>query len=366
MTRLESGPNVTAEGLASASELLDQLRIIFIANIADRSRLRYDFTHHSITTDFFTEVEYTEILNAFQDFGFYVSDYIEEEQFLHDVINNRLGEPRPSDIVYSTAQRPFGAGRTALIPALCRLYGIHFCNSDPQAAALSRHKYQIQKLLEVHWVPTPRTWLYRGSDGWLGGDRPRNGDKVIIKATYEAASIGIDEHAIRTVDDGIETFLTERASIFEQPLTVQEFIPGYEAEVPVLEASKPQALGVAGIKLDGRSCLGNGVLLYDIVDKDEYEFFDFTSVDPALSTRMKDIAVNVFKIVGLSGLGRVDFRIDREGRPFVTDVTDNPHLTRHSACASVGQWLGLTYAQTLAAMIGANARRIGLASRMDG
>jgi D-alanine-D-alanine ligase len=353
--------NVTSEGLASARQLRDHLRIIFISNVAHRSRLSYDFSCHSITTDFFTEAEHTDILNAFQDFGFYVSDYIEEEKFLYDIVNARLGKPRAHDLVYSTAQRPFGAGRTALIPALCRLYGLHFCNSDPQAAALARHKYQIQKLLEVHRVPSPRTWLYRENDGWLGGNRPRNGETVIIKTTYEAASIGIDEHAIRTVDDDIEMFLTERASMFEQPLTVQEFVAGYEAEVPILESTNPEALGVAGIELDGTSCLGDAALLYDIVDRDAYKFFDFTSVDPDLSDHMKHIAVNVFKIVGLSGVGRVDFRIDRNGRAFVTDVTDNPHMTQHGACASVGQWLGLTYAQTLALMIGANARRIGLA-----
>ncbi|MEQ9244641.1 MAG: hypothetical protein RLO21_01505 [Nitratireductor sp.] len=180
-----------------------------------------------------------------------------------------------------------------------------------------------------------------------------------MKATYEAASIGLDEASVRTADDGLEGFLQERSRALKQPVTVQEFVSGYEVEVPVFELNNPFALGAAGIRLEDADRLGERVLTFETVGRDDYQFYDFYELNPRTSEEICRAAEQVFEAIGMRGIGRIDFRIRDTGQWYVTDVTDNPHLTPHGSVASCVQWHGFEYKDVMRSMIGLNCNRLG-------
>lgn len=343
-----------------AKSVSKRLTVVVVANVNGRTAVDADLDLHTIRNDFFSDLEYTEIVGALQAMGAYVLEYLEEKEFLQDLVGGRLDlGARPHSLVYSTAQKPLGAGRTALVPSICRLYGLPVCNSDPHAVALSRHKFHVQQILQACGISTPASWLFDCRKGWLLERRPSPGTRVIVKATYEAASIGLDEASVRTADDGLEGFLQERSRALKQPVTVQEFVSGYEVEVPVFELNNPFALGAAGIRLEDADRLGERVLTFETVGRDDYQFYDFYELNPRTSEEICRAAEQVFEAIGMRGIGRIDFRIRDTGQWYVTDVTDNPHLTPHGSVASCVQWHGFEYKDVMRSMIGLNCNRLG-------
>ena len=51
-------------------------------------------------------------------------------------------------------------------------------------------------------------------------------------------------------------------------------------------------------------------------------------------------------------MGRIDYRIDNMGSPYVTDIATNPHITKSMTFYYEYQELGLTYADVLDTLIG--------------
>ena len=76
--------------------------------------------------------------------------------------------------------------------------------------------------------------------------------------------------------------------------------------------------------------MGNNILDYQKVYFDEYKFFNMKDTMVDIS-KIMSVAEFVITILGLSGLCRVDFRIDELGNCYVTDVSTNPHFVHHSS-----------------------------------
>ena len=55
--------------------------------------------------------------------------------------------------------------------------------------------------------------------------------------------------------------------------------------------------------------------------------FEFPPEDDELLSRLKDLAVRCWSLFDLRGYARVDFRVDRDGRPWVLEVNVNPCLS---------------------------------------
>src|SRR5262249_28093310 len=120
--------------------------------------------------------------------------------------------------------------------------------------------------------------------------RPPNDLKVIAKPTYECASIGIHADSVFSIDPETEERLGSLAERFRQPITIQEFVSGFEIEVPVLEAAGPNACMAVGVELDGRRNLRNSILVYDDVFDDSYGFYNFAEQNAVTAARMMEIA----------------------------------------------------------------------------
>jgi D-alanine-D-alanine ligase len=202
--------------------------------------------------------------------------------------------------------------------------------------------------------------------GWLLGQQPPYGLKLIAKACYESASIGLSDGAIGTLSSAYEAMLAKQTKRLKQPYIVQEFISGCEAEVPVFDLGNGAfALDPIAVVLDGSPVLGDRILDYSTVEKDECEFAPCDHLDGAVCERMRSTAEQVFRTLGIGTVGRIDFRIGSSGDFWVTDVATTPHLVRHSSFAFAFHKAGFRHADVLAAVVGANATRLGWCQLSD-
>ena len=147
---------------------------------------------------------------------------------------------------------------------------------------------------------------------------------------------------------------------YRQPLTVQEFIAGFEIEVPVFDAGNPQTLAVIGIELNGRRNLAEQILTYNQVFSDSYGFYNFADENAAIANEAMAIARKAFSGLGLSGIGRIDFRITADGRPFIMEANCKPHVTRHSGFMHALQTVGCSGSDFAKFLVGSTAERYRL------
>jgi D-alanine-D-alanine ligase len=99
-------------------------------------------------------------------------------------------------------------------------------------------------------------------------------------------------------------------------------------------------------------------------DSDSYEFhhtprrFDFPPEDAALLARLRDLALQCWRLFGLNGYARVDFRIDAAGRPWILEINANPCLSPDAGFAAALDAAGISYAAAIDCIIADAQRRV--------
>jgi len=252
--------------------------------------------------------------------------------------------------VFNTTGSGIGRARTSLIPAFCDLSRIPICSSDGVTAALLENKFFTFRLLASLGFPVPKTHLFDLRYGWRDGT-PEDGDLVICKPCFECSSIGVDESGVFHFESSKMKFIRDMAASFRQPVLVQEFVEGYEVEVPVFPCPAPVAPAAIGIKVGGERLLGATILSNATIVEGSYDFYDFADHAPPTAGALKETAENAYRSLGLSGLTRVDFRINEDYRYCITDFNTPPHLTEHSSCRFAFTGAGMGHAQLMASVV---------------
>jgi D-alanine-D-alanine ligase len=88
-------------------------------------------------------------------------------------------------------------------------------------------------------------------------------------------------------------------------------------------------------------------------DADSFEYhhtprrFDFPAEDASLLRQLTAIAKDCWRILGVRGYVRVDFRLDRDGKPWVLEVNANPCLSPDAGFFAAAQRAGLGFEQVI-------------------
>lgn len=342
--------------METARSLQNDIAIIIVANVKSKKHLQ-EYETHSLKTEFFAENEYEEIITAFRANGFYVLFHQNENSFFQWYLNGGVQQLSKKHVcVYTAASGGKGPGRKALIPAFCNLNGLPITSSNAYVVSLCRHKYHFSQLLHKHGLPVPGTWLYSKHYGWLLNRKPPTGIELIAKPSYESASIGIDQNSKFKYADDIT--LTSLSGQFEQPITVQQFVEGFEVEVPVVvKQGRILVLQPIGLSLNDEKLLGSKFLTYDIVYNDGYHFYQFNELGSNVNQKLMTTAIEVATTIGIEGFGRIDFRVTERGEHFIMDVSTYPHIIRHSSFWYMFKENGFDYPDLFSLLVGLTAER---------
>jgi D-alanine-D-alanine ligase len=66
-------------------------------------------------------------------------------------------------------------------------------------------------------------------------------------------------------------------------------------------------------------------------------------VPAAVATQLRRVAIAAWRLVGGTGYGRVDLRIDERGRPWILEVNSNPDIAPDAGLARMARVAGIEY-----------------------
>jgi D-alanine-D-alanine ligase len=262
------------------------------------------------------------------------------------------------DFIFNLVEEVSGKGRLGyIIPAYLESKGIPYTGNSAEAMILSTDKLAAKKILSASGLPTA-PWVEDSDEYGFEAGEP-----YIIKIVSEDGSVGITEDSVVKCGDlkELRTKLKKAENEFGNPVFAEKYIEGREINVSILGGkSCPAVLTPCEIKFHG---FENKIKIFDYRAKWENESLEYKGIesdsgfekkDDNLIGKLKKIALGCWKIFGLNGYARVDFRIDACGRPFVLDINANPCITPgDSSFTRSAESSGLKYCEVVEAIASA-------------
>ena len=173
----------------------------------------------------------------------------------------------------------------------------------------------------------------------------------IIKPIWEHASLGMDAGAVVDVRDAAELardgWPIARPN---RPCFAERFVEGREFNLSVLagptvprSCRRPRSTSRPSPRASrGSSATGQ-------VERESFEFhntprtFDFAPADRRLLDELAELARACWRLFGLRGYARVDFRVDAAGRPWILEINANPCLSPDAGFAAAVERAGIGF-----------------------
>lgn len=311
------------------------------------------------TAQYYTRRQANEIIGSFQGLGVTVEAFFSEVEFITALVRTDETDNGRQKVVYTTAEAGQGAGRRALIPALCNLLDVPVLNSGPHACSLARHKFHANAVLRRMGVRAPETWQF-GGERWAGDLQPLEGARVIVKPTYESMSIGVGEDSVQIVGDDFEEFVRQKHRRFDQAVLVQEFVSGEEVAVPIVRLGTSYALPAIAFRRRNGDLFGRLPRTFrDEVLELDLSLIPFEAEGPQYSALQRQ-AIRAFDALEMSGIGRIDLRVDEDGRAWVFDTNTSPPPIGGTSFAMAMESLGFSVDEMRAVWLGTCLAEYGL------
>ncbi len=234
------------------------------------------------------------------------------------------------------------------IAAFLELLGRKYTGSGSHGLMLAQDKAVAKKIFAFHGIHTPTfAKCYRGRlDFSHDLEFP-----VIVKPAREDGSIGIEFSAvvnsIRELMERMDWLHTH----FDSPVLIEEYIEGREMYVGVIGNDKAEALPIIELDLsklpEGTPRIaaaevkwGKGTRAYR-----DTKSAIATDLPEETVQVLQQTAVAAFQALELRDYGRVDMRLQSDGRVHVIEVNPNPWLASRAEFAMAARKSGRTYTQ---------------------
>lgn len=330
------------------------LTVLFVANLFDGVKTDIDVGGISDTAQYYSSDQIKAIQKGFGDVGVKFEAFLSEEEFMSEALKGKFTSDKHHFLVFACGEGGSGSGKRALLPAFCNLLGLPSFPSGAHACSIARHKFHANSVLERIGVRVPKTWMYCGDKNWVGGDTPTIGTKVILKPTYESNSIGIDDHSVFVVTPDYLGEVERRFLSFRQPVIVQEFVSGVEIASPILQlGGETIALPCVGFETPkGRKMVGTNRTFSDECITGSVQYYTDIDLHDSVVANFQERARVAFLALEMNGMGRIDCRVDEDGRYWIFDTNESPPPLPGTSYLTSMETLGLGYQDMLAAWLG--------------
>lgn len=274
------------------------------------------------------------------------------------------------DLVFNLVESVDGSGRLIhLAPSLLDHLAIPYTGCPAAGIFVTSGKTLAKKTLAYAGLPTP-AWMSSG-DATDGLEFSQG--RFIVKSAWEHASLGLDEHSVIHAANHAAMLdaLRERENSDGAEWYAERFVEGREFNAPLLAgANGPRALPVSEIVFDAYPEGKARVVGYRAKwETESFEYnntprrLDFPERDRLLVKEIEQLALKCWRVFGLAGYARVDFRVDENGRPWILEVNANPCIAPDAGFEASARHAGLCYTDIVEALVEDALARRGRISR---
>ena len=240
------------------------------------------------------------------------------------------------------------------------LLRLSYTGCNPRGMVLSRDKALSKKLMAYHRIPVPEFAVFRRG---LAIKRPRRLKfPVIVKSLTQEASIGISQASV--VED--DTKLRERVQFVHESVATdaiaERFIEGRELYVGVIGNERLQVFPVWEMEFskmpEGVHRIATDRVKWSVKYQDKHGIK--TSAAKKLPNGMAEaiqrLARRVYRTLEMSGYGRMDLRMDEDGKAYVLEANANPQLAFGEDFAESAERAGIPYEDLLQRILNVGLR----------
>jgi D-alanine-D-alanine ligase len=262
------------------------------------------------------------------------------------------------DIVFNISEGLTGRNRESQVPILLEMAGVPFVGADALTLGLTLDKVVAKKIFIAEHIPTPRFFEVSSPDALLGIDHCKF--PMIVKPRFEGSSKGLSENSRVENMEGLKEQVEFITKTYKQPALVEEFISGQEFTVAIVGNDDPEVMPVVQIKIDGKLKLNDKFYTFARITSDRLEYVCPAKISQELKNKLDDLALKVYRSVDCRDFGRVDFRVDNEGSPYVLEINPLPSLSTEDVFMLVAKNIGITYEEMIGRILNSALKRHGL------
>jgi D-alanine-D-alanine ligase len=232
--------------------------------------------------------------------------------------------------------------------------GVPYTGCPFQPLALARHKQLTKQLLRGAGLPTPDFVLIEE----LPAPPCPLAWPVIVKPSNQDASVGLDQGSVVTTQEALEQRVAYLLEQYGPPVLVEEYVPGREFNVALVEAPELRVLPLSEILFTEPA--GSGfwpIVTYDAKWRPGTPEYEATppvyagDVPPRLKARLEELAKQAFRLLGCRDYARVDFRVRPPARPYILEVNPNPDFSPLAGLSGALAAAGLPWAEFAVGMV---------------
>lgn len=238
-------------------------------------------------------------------------------------------------------------GEDGVIQGLLEMMGIPYTGSRVLASAMGMNKVATKQIAAWHGIPTPAFATFECLEAGLEEACAEAGRRLrfplMVKPSEEGSSLGVAKV------DTPETFaqvVDKTCRDFSQVMA-EEFIEGDEITVGLLETEDGlTALPVLQLKPRAE--------FYDFQAKYSHGMTEFilpADLPDHVTALGQDRARAVFRALGCRGFSRVDFIVDSDGEPWLTEINTLPGMTDTSDLPAQAKAAGMSYEDLVETML---------------
>jgi D-alanine-D-alanine ligase len=262
------------------------------------------------------------------------------------------------DIVFNISEGLWGRNRESQVPILLEMANIPFVGADALTLGLTLDKVMAKKIFIAEGIPTPKFFEAKSADNLDDTDHLKF--PLIVKPRFEGSSKGLTDDSRVENKEELKKQVEYIINTYKQPALIEEFISGCEFTVAIVGNEPAEVMPIVQIKIDGRFKLNDKFYTFARIRSDRLEYICPARINQELKKRISDLALKTYEVVECRDFGRVDFRVDNQGRPYVLEINPLPSLSTEDVFMIVAKEIDISYEAMIGKILDSALKRYNL------
>jgi D-alanine-D-alanine ligase len=242
------------------------------------------------------------------------------------------------------------AGNSAFdyyVVSFFEMMGLPYTGCNPRGLLLARDKALSKKLLAYHRISVPDFVVF--PHGRRIGRLRKLPFPMIVKSLIEEGSVGIAQASYVENEEQLRERVALIQEKFKGDAIAEQYIDGRELYVTVLGAQRLEVLPfrelVFGATEEGVPKLATYKVKWDEKYRSRWKIeYQFARALPEAATRrITHLCKRIYRVLDMSGYGRIDLRLTPEGAIYVLEANPNPGIARDEDTALSAIKAGYSY-----------------------